>query len=119
MLLHQFAHARTGDKGNIVTISLIAFRKDDFALLEQKVTAERVAAHFAELLQAPVPEGPAQEDPVHAGPAQNGSVQRYSLPQLGALNFVLHRPIANSVTRSLALDAHGKCLGSALLALEI
>ena len=99
MILHQFAHARTGDKGNIVTISLIAFRKDDFPLLEQKVTAERVAAHFAELLQGPV--------------------QRYTLPQLGALNFVLHRPIANSVTRSLALDAHGKCLGSALLALEI
>jgi hypothetical protein len=99
MLLHQLAHARTGDKGNIVTISLIAFRKDDFALLEQKVTAKRVAAHFAELLQGPV--------------------QRYTLPQLGALNFVLHRPIANSVTRSLALDAHGKCLGSALLALEI
>jgi len=99
MLLHQFAHARTGDKGNIVTISLIAFRKDDFPLLEQKVTAERVAAHFAELLQGPV--------------------QRYTLPQLGALNFVLHRPTANSVTRSLALDAHGKCLGSALLALEI
>ena len=99
MLLHQLAHARTGDKGNIVTISLIAFRKDDFALLEQQVTAERVAAHFAELLQGPV--------------------QRYTLPQLGALNFVLHRPIAHSVTRSLALDAHGKCLGSALLALEI
>ena len=79
MLLHQLAHARTGDKGNIVTISLIAFRKDDFPLLEQKVTAERVAAHFAELL----------EDPVHGGPAQQGSVQRYTLPQLGALNFVV------------------------------
>ena len=105
MLLHQLAHSRTGDKGNIVTISLIAFRQDDFPLLEQKVTADRVAAHFAELIL----EGPVQGDPV----------QRYSLPQLGALNFVLHRPIANSVTRSLALDAHGKCLGSALLALEI
>jgi hypothetical protein len=108
MLLHQLAHSRTGDKGNIVTISLIAFRKEDFPLLEEKVTADRVAAHFAELLQAP-----GKEDSVQ------GPVQRYTLPQLGALNFVLHRPIANSVTRSLALDAHGKCLGSALLALEI
>jgi hypothetical protein len=108
MLLHQLAHSRTGDKGNIVTISLIAFRKEDFPLLEEKVTADRVAAHFAELLQAPGKEDSVQ-DPV----------QRYTLPQLGALNFVLHRPIANSVTRSLALDAHGKCLGSALLALEI
>jgi len=99
MLLHLLAHSRTGDKGNIVTISLIAFRRDDFPLLEQRVTEERVAAHFSPLIEGPV--------------------ERYSLPQLGALNFVLHRPIANSVTRSLALDAHGKCLGSALLALEI
>ena len=99
MLLHQLAHARTGDKGNIVTISLIAFRAEDFSLVEEKVTAERVAAHFSSLIEGPV--------------------QRYALPQLGALNFVLHRPISNSVTRSLALDAHGKCLASALLALEI
>ena len=99
MLLHQLAHARTGDKGNIVTISLIAFRAEDFSLLEETVTAERIAAHFSSLIEGPV--------------------QRYTLPQLGALNFVLHRPMANSVTRSLALDAHGKCLGSALLAMEI
>ena len=104
MLLHQIAHARTGDKGNIVTISLIAFRSEDFSVLEEKVTAERVAAHFAELLE---------------NPGQESSVQRYPLPQLGALNFVLHRPVSNSVTRSLALDDHGKCLASALLALEI
>lgn len=99
MLLHQLAHSRTGDKGNIVTISLIAFRAEDFSLLEEKITAERVAAHFSSLIEGPV--------------------QRYTLPQLGALNFVLHRPLSKSVTRSLALDAHGKCLGSALLALEI
>jgi len=99
MLLNQLAHSRTGDKGNIVTISLIAFRKEDFHLLEEKVTAARVADHFSELIE--------------------GTVRRYALPQLGALNFVLHRPISHSVTRSLALDAHGKCLGSALLLLEI
>ena len=98
MLLNQLAHARTGDKGNIVTISLIPFRIEDFPLLEQIVTAERVATHFSSLVEGPI--------------------QRYTLPQLGALNFVLHRPISNTVTRSLALDAHGKCLGSALLALE-
>jgi hypothetical protein len=99
MLLNQLAHTRTGDKGNIVTISLIAFRKDDFHLLEEKVTAARVADHFSELIEGPV--------------------QRYILPQLGALNFVLHRPVSHSVTRSLALDAHGKSLGSALLLLDI
>lgn len=99
MLLNELAHARTGDKGNIVTISLIAFRKEDFRLLEEKVTPERVAEHFSELIE--------------------GRVQRYTLPQLGAMNFVLSRPVSNSVTRSLALDAHGKCLASALLSMEI
>ncbi len=86
-------------KRNIVTISLIAYRSEDFKLLEEKVTAERVAAHFESLIDAPV--------------------ERYSLPQLRALNFVLHRPLSSSVTRSLALDAHGKCLGFALLGLEL
>lgn len=99
MLLNELAHSRTGDKGNIVTISLIAYRGEDFPILEREVTSERVAAHFRELIEGPV--------------------QRYSLPQLRALNFVLRRPSSNSVTRSLALDAHGKCLGSALLAMEI
>ena len=99
MLLHEIAHARTGDKGNIVTISLIAYRNEDFRLLEERVTADRVTKHFESLIDAPV--------------------RRYSLPQLCALNFVLHRPLSSSVTRSLALDAHGKCLGSVLLGLEL
>lgn len=99
MLLHEIAHSRTGDKGNIVTISVIAYRSVDFKLLEESITAERVAAHFASLVDAPV--------------------QRYSLPQLAALNFVIHRPLSSSVTRSLSLDAHGKCLGFALLGLEL
>ena len=99
MLLHNIAHARTGDKGNLVTISLIAYRPEDFTLLEVQVTAERVAGHFRGLIE--------------------GSVERYSLPHLGALNFVLHRSAAHTVTRSLLLDAHGKCLGSALLSMEI
>ena len=99
MLLNELAHSRTGDKGNIITISVIVYRKEDFGLIEEKVTAERVASHFAELIE--------------------GSVERYSLPQLGALNFVLRRPVSDTVTRSLALDTHGKCLGSALLTLPL
>ncbi len=99
MLLHQLAHSRTGDKGNIITISLIAFRKEDLPLIQEKVTADRVAAHFADLIEGPV--------------------KRYTLPQLGALNFVLRRPLSHTVTRSLALDTHGKCLASALLSLQI
>ena len=99
MILREIAHARTGDKGNILTISLIAYRKEDFRLLEDGVTAERVTEHFGEIVDRPV--------------------VRYVLPNVSALNFVLYRPPAQSVTRSLALDAHGKCLGSALLAMEI
>ena len=99
MRLIEIAHARAGDKGNIVTLSLIAYRAEDFPLLEQIVTKERVARHFEEFLDGPV--------------------ERYELPQLGALNFVLRRKKEYSVTRSLALDAHGKCFSSALLSMEI
>jgi len=99
MLLREIAHSRTGDKGNIVTVSLIAYRPEDFSLLEVQVTAERVAEHFTGVVDGPV--------------------VRYVLAHLAALNFVLQRPSSQSVTRSLALDAHGKCLGSALLGMEI
>jgi hypothetical protein len=97
--LREIAHSRTGDKGNLVTISLIAYRPENFPLLEERVTADRVSALFAGMIDRPV--------------------VRYALSQLGALNFVLERPETQSVTRSLALDAHGKCLGSALLAMEL
>ena len=99
MFLREIAHSRTGDKGNIITLSLIAYRKGDYATIEQQVTAERVAEFFSGIVEGPV--------------------VRYSLPHLGALNFVLHRPETKTVTRSLALDVHGKCLSSALLGMEI
>jgi hypothetical protein len=99
MQLRTIAHSRTGDKGSLVTISLIAYRTEDFASMEKHVTAERVSALFAEVIDR--------------------KAVRYTLPQLSALNFVLHRPESQGVTRSLALDAHGKCLGSLLLAMEI
>ena len=99
MLLREIAHARAGDKGNISNISVIAYDPKDYALLEKHVTAERVQAHFAEIVK--------------------GEVQRHALPALGALNFVLHDALLGGVTRSLALDAHGKTLSSALLGLEI
>lgn len=99
MILRDIAHSRTGDKGSIVTIALIANRAEDFDLLSERVTAERVTEHFAGIIIKPA--------------------VRYSLPQLYALSFVLERPDIQSVTHSLALDGHGKCLGSALLAMEI
>lgn len=99
MLLRDIAHSRAGDKGNISNISVIAHDPDDYRLLEEHVTAERVKAHFAGIVE--------------------GEVQRFALPALGALNFVLHHALSGGVTRSLALDAHGKTLSSAILSLDI
>ena len=97
--LRQIAHARTGDKGETCNISLIAFDARDYPRLVEHVTAERVRAHFAGIVR--------------------GEVRRYELPQLGALNFVMTRALGGGVTRSLALDAHGKGLSSLLLDLDI
>jgi hypothetical protein len=99
MLLRDIAHSRAGDKGNISNISVIAYDPKDYPLLEKHVTAERVREHFSDIVQ--------------------GEVQRYTLPALGALNFVLHNALTGGVTRSLALDAHGKSLSSAILSFEI
>ncbi len=99
MKLHEIAHSRTGDKGNISNISVIAYRQEDYPLLEKEVTAERVKDHFREVVR--------------------GKVIRYELPQLGALNFVLHDALAGGVTRSLSLDIHGKTLSSIMLEMEV
>lgn len=99
MRLGELAHARSGDKGDISNISLIAFDPADFERLKAAVTPERVKAHF--------------------GARVGGTVERYELPNLAALNFVLHQALAGGVTRSLALDSHGKSLSSALLDMEI
>ena len=99
MQLREFAHARTGDKGNISQISVIAREPGDYGLLAEHVTADCVQAHLA--------------------PTGAERVDRYELPGLGALNFVLHGALSGGVTRSLALDAHGKCLGAVLLELEV
>src|SRR5690349_20862086 len=99
MKLRDIAHSRTGDKGDTSNISVIAFDPGYYPLLEKHVTPERVKAHFAGIA--------------------HGEVVRYTLPGIGALNFVMKQALGGGVTRSLALDAHGKSLGSALLDLEI
>jgi hypothetical protein len=99
MKLREIAHSRTGDKGNTSNISVIAYNERNYPLLERFITAERVKAHFSEIVR--------------------GDVLRYQLPQLGALNFVLKGALGGGVTRSLALDAHGKSLSSALLDLDL
>ena len=97
--VYDLAHCRAGDKGNTSNISVIAFRDDDYALLCEHVTVARVKEHFREIVV--------------------GDVIRYELPAISALNFVLKGALGGGVTRSLALDAHGKGLSSALLNLEL
>jgi hypothetical protein len=99
MKLHDIAIARSGDKGNLATLSVIALEPHDYARLERLLTPERVREHYRGIVR--------------------GEVQRFALPHLGALHFVLHDALAGGVTRSLALDAHGKTLAAALLDLEI
>lgn len=99
MRLHEIAHARTGDKGDTSNISVIAYRPEDWTLIRREITSERVAAHFSDVLSE--------------------HVTRYELPQLHALNFVIRGALTGGVTRSLSLDAHGKCLASVLLEMEV
>ena len=99
MKLFECAHSRTGDKGDISNISVIAYDPKDFEHLARHVTAEKVRAHFEGIVK--------------------GDVVRYELPSIGALNFVMQSALGGGVTRSLALDPHGKCLASALMAMEI
>ena len=99
MKLREIAHSRTGDKGNISNISVIAYDAKHYPLLVEQVTSARVKAHFAGVVE--------------------GEVVRYELPNIAALNFVMSGALGGGVTRSLALDAHGKSLSSALLDLEI
>lgn len=97
--LYDYAHARTGDKGNRSNISVIAYCADDYAMLVAQVTEDRVAAHFA-----------------HRSPS---SVRRYLMPKLGAMNFVMDDVLDGGVNNALNLDAHGKTLSFHLLSLPI
>jgi hypothetical protein len=97
--LYELAHARAGDKGDTTILSLIAYRVEDFALLQSQVTAQAVRQHFAGIIK--------------------GDVTRHELPHLGALQFVGTHALGGGVTTSLGVDAHGKSLSSALLEMEI
>lgn len=99
MKLRAIAHSRSGDKGDVSNLSLIAHDPTDYPVLLREVTAARVKAHFGSLVA--------------------GEVVRYEVESLGALNFVMRQALGGGVTRSLCLDTHGKSLSSALLDLEI
>ncbi len=99
MKLFELAHSRAGDKGNISTLSLIPYQEKDYEKLCREVTADRVQKHLEGIVK--------------------GSIKRYELDQLPALLFVCTDALETGVTTSLAMDAHGKSLSSALLEMEI
>ncbi len=97
--LRHLAHARSGDKGDTANVGLIALRPEYYEVLRREVTAARVARHFKGLIRGPV--------------------ERFELPNLRALNFLLHGALGGGGTLSLKTDAQGKVLSTALLRLEI
>ena len=97
--LSKIAHTRSGDKGDMSNIGVIAWKIEDYPVLVRQVTAERVKSHLGELVK--------------------GHVERFELPNLGALNFLLHEALDGGGTLSLRIDAQGKNMGSALLGMEI
>jgi hypothetical protein len=97
--LARIAHARSGDKGDTANIGVIAYDERDFPILVREVTATRVKKHFGEYVK--------------------GEVIRYELPNLGALNFLLHEALGGGGTLSLRVDPQGKTYGAALLGMEI
>jgi hypothetical protein len=99
ILLSQIAHTRSGDKGDTCNIGVIAYHERHYPVLVREVTPERVKRHFGSLVK--------------------GRVERFELPNLGALNFLLHGALGGGGAVSLRTDAQGKTFGAALLSLEI
>jgi len=97
--LLKLAHARSGDKGDTANIGLIALKAEYYEILKEQVTAERVKVHFKGIVK--------------------GEVERFELPNIGALNFLLHNALGGGGTMTLKHDAQGKTLSTALLRMEI
>ena len=97
--LVDIAHARSGDKGDTANVGVIALRPEWYPLLERELTRERVAQHFAGII--------------------TGGVERFELPNLSALNFLLHGALGGGGTLSLKTDAQGKVYSTALLRMTL
>lgn len=97
--LTKLAHARSGDKGDTANVGVIALKEEFYPLLAREVTAEKVKEHFGEIVK--------------------GEVERFELPNLGALNFLLHESLGGGGTLSLMTDAQGKTFSTALLRMKI
>jgi hypothetical protein len=97
--LSRIAHGRSGDKGDTSNIGIIAYDERHFPVLVREVTTERVKAHFGSLIE--------------------GRVERFELPNLGALNFLCYGALGGGGTLSLRIDAQGKTMAAGLLGMEI
>ena len=97
--LLKLAHARSGDKGDTANVGVIALKDEIYPILVREVTAEKVKQHFGEMVK--------------------GEVERFELPNLGALNFLLHESLGGGGTLSLMTDAQGKTFSTALLRMKI
>ena len=97
--LVKLAHARSGDKGDTANVGLIALREEFYPVLVREVTAARVKEHFKGICK--------------------GDVERFELPNLGALNFLLHHSLGGGGTLSLMTDAQGKTFSTALLRMNV
>ena len=97
--LTELAHARSGDKGDTANVGLIALKDEFYPILVREVTSSRVKEHFKGICK--------------------GEVERFELPNLGALNFLLHESLGGGGTLSLMTDAQGKTFSTALLRMEI
>lgn len=97
--LKEIAHARSGDKGDVANIGVIARQPDYYSVIEKRVTADQVADHFGELCDGPV--------------------ERYPMPNINAFNFVLYEALGGGGVQSLRVDNQGKTLSGALLRMDI
>lgn len=97
--LKDICHGRSGDKGDAANIGLIAFKNEDYKIIKKYVTAKKVKEYFKDICL--------------------GKVERFEMPNINALNFVLYETLGGGGTVSLKLDAQGKTLASALLKMEI
>lgn len=97
--LGTIAHTRSGDKGDMSNIGVIALRPEYYPVILREVTPERVKAYFGDMVQ--------------------GKVERFELPNLGAINLLLHEALGGGGTVSLRIDAQGKTYGAALLRMEV
>lgn len=97
--LTKLAHSRSGDKGDTANVGIIALKDDFYPIILREVTAEKVKSHFGEMVK--------------------GSVERFELPNLNALNFLLHESLGGGGTLSLMTDAQGKTFSTALLRMQV